>query len=75
MANEFSHVVFASAQGVRLVIEMEPAGERRDRMISALGKCIIVARGKLPTQALAEFGKGFTPSEEPQGDSWYIVKP
>ena len=26
-------------------------------------------------QALAEFGKGFTPSEEPQGDSWYIIKP
>jgi predicted O-methyltransferase YrrM len=26
-------------------------------------------------QALAEFGKDFTPSEEPQGDSWYIIKP
>ncbi len=56
VAGEFSHVVFASAQGVRLVIEMEPEGERRDRMITALAKCVIVARGKMPAQALAEFG-------------------
>jgi hypothetical protein len=26
-------------------------------------------------QALEEFGKSFTPSEEPQNDSWYILKP
>jgi len=26
-------------------------------------------------QALAEFGHQFTPTEQPQGDSWYIVKP
>jgi len=56
VAGEFSHVVFASAQGVRLVVEMEPEGERRDKMIAALGKCVIIARGKMPAQALAEFG-------------------
>lgn len=56
MAGAFSHVVFASAQGVRLVIEMEPEGERRDRMVAALGKCTIIARGKMPAQALFEFG-------------------
>ena len=26
-------------------------------------------------QALVDFGHEFTPTEEPQGDSWYIVKP
>jgi len=26
-------------------------------------------------QALAKFSHQFTPTEEPQGDSWYIIKP
>lgn len=53
---EFDHIVFASAQGVRLVIEMASPGEARDRLLRSIGQCHIVARGKLPAQALAEFG-------------------
>lgn len=53
---EFDHVVFASAQGVHLVVEMATQLDKRHRLLDALEQSMIVARGKKPVQALAELG-------------------
>ena len=53
---EFDHVVFASAQGVHLVVEMATQSDQRHKLLDALSGCVVVARGKKPTQALSELG-------------------
>lgn len=52
----FDFVVFASAQGVHLVVEMATQMDKRHRLLDALEDCVVVARGKKPVQALAELG-------------------
>lgn len=53
---EFDDVVFTSAQGVHLIVEMAHQVERRDAVLDALGVTRKIARGKKPAQALGELG-------------------
>jgi len=53
---EFDDVVFTSAQGVHLIVEMAHQVERRDAVLDALGVTRKIARGKKPAQALLELG-------------------
>ncbi len=53
---EFDHVLFASAQGVHLVVEMATQLDRRHQLLDALESCQVLVRGKKPAQALAELG-------------------
>lgn len=56
IGGEFDHVLFASAQGVHLVVEMATQLDQRHQLLDALQKAEILVRGRKPAQALSELG-------------------